>query len=128
MDWIAELFRRSSVWVVRAEVFVAGLISIRAPVTLVFAGLGVIHNHAVVPVAVRDVRFVFLFVDGNLGRASQILRVVAALALARLSDLKEESSGLRQLQDHRVVGQPKRNPGSAVVSSLLSGSGCCGRR
>ena len=72
--------------------------------TFVFAGVGVIHNHAMVAVAIGHVDFVCIFVDEDLRRPPQVLDVVAPLARADLADLHEEFSVLGEFHDHAVVG------------------------
>src|SRR5207253_1529660 len=55
----------------------------------------------------------------------EVFGVVAAFALGGLADLHEELSGLRELQDHRVIGIRNRGPGLLFILYLLS---TCGRR
>src|SRR5262245_815666 len=67
---IAELLRGHCIRIVWAEILVAWLIPIRAPVAFVLSCLGVVDDHAVVAVAIGDVRFVFFFVDEDFSRSS----------------------------------------------------------
>ena len=92
-----------SVGIVAAERRIVGLVAVGAPVALVLAGLGIEDDDAVVAVAIGHVQFVGLRVDVHLGRALQVLDVVAALALAGLADLHQKLARLGELQDHVVV-------------------------
>ena len=100
---IAELLRRRRIRIVPAVIDVVRLVPVSAPVAFVLAGLRVEHDHAMVAVAVGDIQFIGLGIDKSLGGQPQILEVVAAFALARLADLHQEFSVLRELQDHIVV-------------------------
>src|SRR5260370_29560362 len=103
MHRIAELLSRRIIRIVAAQRRVVGLMAIGAPVALVLAGVGIEHDHPVIAVAVRDDQFIGLLVDEQLGRTLDILGVVAALALAGLTDLHQEFPVLRKLQNHVVV-------------------------
>ena len=108
MYGIAELLRRRSVGIVRAEVGVIRLISVSAPVTFVFSGIGVVHDHAMVPVAIGDVDFVRILIDKNFRGQPEVLDVVTAFAGAHFSDLHQELSILSELHDHAVVEVTQR--------------------
>ena len=73
--------------IVSSHIDVFRSVTVRAPMPLVFARVGVEHDDAVVAIAVSDVDLVRLLVDERLGRQPEILDVVAALALAGLPDL-----------------------------------------
>ena len=71
-----------------------------------------------IAVAIRDVRLIFFFINEDLGGPAQVLHIVAAFALARLTDLHEKFSGLRELQDHRVVRVTQRTTGLLLILFL----------
>src|SRR5262249_30543621 len=123
MDRISELLRRHRIRIVWTQVLIARLIPVRAPMAFVFSCFGVVDDHSVVAVTICDVRFIFLFVDEDFGWASQILHVVAALALAGLADLHEKFSGLGELQDHGVVGITQRAAGLFFILFLTCAYG-----
>ena len=104
--------------IVGRKLRVVGLVAVRAPVPLVFAGIGVEDDHPAVAVAVGDIQFVGLRVDERLGGQPQILGIVAALALIGLADLHQELAGLRELQNHAVVDRPAA---AILLSSAASG-------
>jgi hypothetical protein len=52
----------------------------------VLAGSGVVHHHALVDVAVGDEDLVRLRLHVEVGRAAQVIGIVAALVHARLAD------------------------------------------
>src|SRR5438093_4242770 len=103
MHWITELLSRRRIGVVRPEVRIFRFVSVSAPVTFVFAGFGIIDDHAMVAIAIGDVHFVGLLVDERFRRPPEVFGVVTAFALAGLADLHQELSGLRELQNHGVV-------------------------
>src|SRR5207245_2679231 len=74
-----------------------------APVPLVLAGLGVIHDHAPVPVTIADIHLVGRLVDAAVGRLPQIRGVVAAVMDAMLPDLEQELPRRRELQHLGVL-------------------------
>src|SRR5262249_16471858 len=105
---IAELLRGHCIRIVGAEILIAWLIPICTPVAFVLARIGIVDDHSVIAVAISDVRFIFFFVDEYFSRASQVLYIVAAFALAGLPDLYKDFPGLRKFQPHRVVGVARR--------------------
>src|SRR5580658_4813174 len=103
MHGVAELLRDGSLGSIRPQVGVIRLVTVGAPIAFECAAVGVEHDYALVAVAVRDVDFVGLRVDENLGGQAQVGSVVAAVALSRLADLHQEFAFLRELHDHAVV-------------------------
>src|SRR2546427_13304527 len=85
----------------------------------VFPGVGVIHNHAMVAVAVGHVHLIGLLVYENFRRSSKILNVVAAFALTGLADLHEKLPGLCEFENHRVIGISNGSAGLLFVLHLL---------
>src|SRR5579871_2884609 len=98
----AELLRRGIGGIIRRQLGVVGFVAIGAPMTLISAGIGVIHDHAPVAVTVGDIKLVGLGVHQRLGRQPEVGGVVASLALTGLADLHQEFAGLGKLQDHVV--------------------------
>ena len=111
------------VGIVRARVGIVGLVPIGAPVPLVFAGIRVEHDHAMVPVTIGDVQFVGLGIDKRLGGPAQILDVITAFAASGFADLHQELSVLREFQHHIVVVALKRR-----WTPLCSRAASSGRR
>ena len=102
MHRIPELLCGRRIRIVRPKVRIVGLVAVRAPVAFVLSGLGVVDNHAMVAVAVRDIKLVGGPVHEHFRRAFQVLGVIAALALHRMADLHQELSVLREFE-HLVV-------------------------
>src|SRR5207248_3028206 len=86
-----------------AEIGVVRLLAVSAPVAFVLSGFRVIDDHAVIAVTVGDIQFICSLIDEQFRGALQVLRVIAALALARVADLHEEFAALRKFQDHVVM-------------------------
>src|SRR5262249_48923383 len=103
MHWIAELLRRRSIGIVCAEIGVLRLVAVGAPMPLVLAGLGVVHDDAMISIPISDVHFIRVLIDENLRRPPEVFDVVAAFARADLADLHQEFSILSELHDHAVV-------------------------
>ena len=99
VDGIAELLRGRAAWIVGTEVCIAGLIAVSSPVALVFAGLGIEDDDAVIAVAIGDIELIGLRIDESLRGQPDIIDVVAAFAVTGLADLQQEFSVLRELED-----------------------------
>src|SRR6266704_34850 len=104
MNGITELLGRRRIRIVCAKVCVIGLVAVRAPMALVFAGVRVVDDDAVVTVTVGNVDFIRILIDEDLCRPPQVFDVVTAFAGANLADLHQELSILSELHDHAVVG------------------------
>src|SRR5262249_36599570 len=89
---------------------VVGFPAICPPVPFVCAGVGIKDDNAAVEVSIGHEELICLPVYEKTGRSTKILRVVAALVLSRMSDLKDELSFVRKLQNlivlFRVSAQP----------------------
>src|SRR6266550_4466022 len=103
MHWITELLSGWGIRIVRPKIDVLRLMAISSPMTFVLAGLGVVHDHAMVAIAIGDIDFIGVLVDKDLRGQPQVLDVVTASARAGLSDLHQELSLLSELHDHAVV-------------------------
>src|SRR5256885_17017743 len=103
MHGIAKLLGWRGIRIVRSQVGIAGFVAVGAPMSFIFSAVCVVNNDSMISVAVGDVRFVFLLVDEDLGWTPQVLGIVTAFTLPRLADLHQKLSGLRELQDHRVI-------------------------
>src|ERR1022692_3326507 len=93
----------------------------------VFSSFGVVDNHALVAVAVRDIEFICFGVHESLGRKTEVFDVIAALARARLTDLNQELPFLGELHHHAVVviGQAVKHRRTWGLSgSRWSARGC----
>src|SRR5580704_11252126 len=77
--------------------------AIGSPMALVFAGVGIEDDNAVIAVAIGYIQFVRLRIHVQLRRAFQVLQVVATLALAGFANLHEKLARLREFQNHVVV-------------------------
>ncbi len=95
---IAELLRRRRLRVVGPQIGVVGLVAVGAPVALERAGVGVDHDDALVAIAVGDVGFVRRRIDEDLRGAPEVLRVVAAGVLSRMTHLQQELAVLVNLR------------------------------
>ena len=113
MNGIVETFRRGSLNELRAwrelEV-VVGLLPVCAPMTLVFAGVRIKYDDAVIKVSISHEQLVCLRVYKQTGRASQVLRIIAAAILSCMPDLHEELSLIRKLQDLVVLFRVPAEP------------------
>src|SRR5262245_5584824 len=89
---------------------IVGFPAVCAPVPFVCARVGVKDNHPTVKVTISHKKFVRLTVDEQTGRASEVLRIVTALILSGMADLKNELSLVRKLENlvvlFRVSAQP----------------------
>src|SRR5262245_792635 len=103
----AKLFCRGRIRIVRAEARVIGLFAVSAPVPLVCAGVGVEDDDAVIAESVGDVGLVGRRIDSDAGRPVQPRFAIAALDIARASDLRQELPRAREL-DHVSVLRPRR--------------------
>ena len=79
-----------------------------APLPLECAGIGIEHDHAAVPVAVRDEGFVGLGPHEDVRRLMHGLRVGVALADASPADLQQKLPLVVELEEHVVVKIPQR--------------------
>ncbi len=97
------------------EIAVVGLLAVRAPVPFVGAGRGVKDDDTVVHVAVGDVELVGGPVEGHVGGAAEVLRIVAAAALTLAADLHHELPLARELQNVRVFLPAAAQPDMVCV-------------
>src|SRR5580704_14487416 len=107
MHRIAELLRGRIFRIIGRNVVIVRLLPIRAPMPLVLPRLCVENDHSMIAVAVGYIQLVGLLIDEQLRRPLEIIDVVAALALARLPDLHQELSILRELQ-YLVIAEVRR--------------------
>ena len=112
---VAELLCRRRVRIVLAEIRVVRLIAVGAPVALYLAGIGVEHSHALVEIAVGNIRLVGLRVDPDLRHSAKILEIVAAGVLARATHLHQKLSVFRELQNVRIFHAVAADPHIALV-------------
>ena len=94
---------------------IVGLLPVRAPVSLVLAGVSVEHNHAVIAVAVGDIDLVGLRVHRHIRGASEILGVVAVVLRTLMADLQQKLALLRELQNLRIAPAVARKPDIVLV-------------
>ena len=88
---------------VRLEIPVDRRLTVRAPMALVLAGVGVEDDDAAVAVPVGHEDLVRLGVDANVGRAAKPRRVVAPAERPRAADLHQECPVARELEDLAVA-------------------------
>src|SRR6185369_12306842 len=79
------------------------------------ARIHVDYGDALVAVTVRDVGLISFVVDDDLGDLAEVLRVVTSLALSFMSELREELSGLGELQDVGVGSAVAADPDVAFA-------------
>ena len=127
MDRRAELLRRRRLGLVRTEVGVVRLVAVGAPVAFELSGIGVDDRHALVQVAVGEIRLVGRRVDEDLGDAAERDRIVAAAGVGRLAilhrtqagvglaDLQEELAGAAELEHLRIARPVAADPHVALV-------------
>jgi len=70
---------------------------------LVFPGVRIKNDDAVVAVTVGDVKLVRRLIDEHFSGTLEVFEIVAALALTGMPDLHQEFAVLREFQDHVVV-------------------------
>src|SRR5712691_474218 len=115
MHRVAELLGRRRFRVVVAHGSVVRLVAVRTPVALHPAGIGVDHGHALVGIAVGDVRFVGFGIDPDLGHPSEILEAVAPGVLSVATQLHQEFPILGEFQDVGVTLAVAAEPHVALV-------------
>src|SRR3984893_9324136 len=98
MHRVGELLAGRGIRIVFPQVGVVGPLSVRAPMPLVFPGVGIVHDHTVIAVAIGHVHFIGLGVHKYLRDAFDVLGIVAALAFLGLADLKQKFSRLGEFQ------------------------------
>src|ERR1700722_3524293 len=109
--------------------------AISAEMPLVLAGLGIIHDDAMITVSIRYVKLVGLGIDKSFRRQPQVFYVVAPLGVVGLADLHQEFSVHGELQNHVVVPitgkiglpfrQRLRRSGGAPLSGRSASAGAC---
>src|SRR5437879_1618848 len=80
---------------------------------LVFSGVRIVNDDAMVAVAIRDIKLVRRLVDKHFRGTLEVFDIVAAFALAGMPDLHQEFSVLREFQDHVVV--ERSTPGLRLI-------------
>ena len=124
MHGISELLGRGSIGVIGAEIGVIRLIAVSAPVPLVFAGIGVIHDNAMVAVAIGDIHFVRVLIDKDFCRKPEILDIITAFTGGDFTNLHHELTVLGKLHDHTVVEVTQSSRGLALVRSCTLPAAC----
>src|SRR5207237_7109763 len=77
----------------------------------------VVHDNAMVTVAVGNIHFVRILIDKDFCRKPEVLDVVTAFTGADLADLHQELSVLGELHDHAVVKVTQTSHRLALVRS-----------
>src|SRR5262249_9344820 len=115
---VAELLLGWRLRIIRALRSVVRLVAVGAPEALHLAGVGIDNRDALVAIAVRDVSLIGLGIDPDLGHTPEVLRIVAALALAELADLHQELAVLGELEDMGVLLAVAADPDIALVVDM----------
>ena len=89
-----ELLRHRRIRIIGAQVDVVGFVTVGAPVPLVLTRIGVVDDHASIPVPVRHIRFVSGRIHNDIGGHVEVLSIVAVLFLIRAADLQQEFASL----------------------------------
>jgi len=110
----AELLHGRRIGIVRAEVFIVGLVPVRAPHTLEGERTGVEDEDPMVSIAIGDVKFVVHRIDGQIGGAPRVLRVGVPSTPALMAELGEELSLSRELENLRILVSTVYDPLSLV--------------
>src|SRR3984957_5352963 len=118
MHGIAELRRHRRLRIIRRLPVVVWRVAIGAPRRLVGARRGVEHDDAAIAIAVGDIDFVRIPVDGSLGRLAELRGVVAALARGDLADLHHEFAVEGEFQNGVVVVGVSPDPDETLVVDL----------
>ena len=103
MHRITKLLRERRIRLVRTQVDVIGNMAVGAEMPFVLAGLGVIHNHAMIPVAVCHVKLVSLGIDKRFRRQPEVFYVVASLGVVWFADLHQKFAVHGELEHHVVI-------------------------
>src|SRR5439155_23372296 len=77
--------------------------------------VGIENNHAMIAVAVRDIDLIGLLIDGHIGRAAEVLGVVAIVLGALMANLQQELPLLRELEDLRIAAAISGDPDVVFV-------------
>ena len=70
---------------------------------LVCTRVGIVYDHAVIAIAVGNVKFIGFLIDKGLSRKPEVIGIVASFGLAWFADLHQKFSVLRKLQNHVVI-------------------------
>src|SRR5438093_7138205 len=108
--WQPELLDRRRIRVVRAKIFVVGLVAVRPPHALEGELLGVDHANAVVLVAVGDIQLGLCRIHRQVGGPAKVLGVGAAAALALMTELRQELALCCEFENLRVLVTISRQP------------------
>src|SRR2546427_6278374 len=115
-----ELLGGRSIRVVWTKIGVIRLVAIGAPVALVFAGIGIIHDDAMVAVPIGNIDFVRVLIDKDFCRKPEILDIITALTGGDFTNLHHELTVLVKLHDHTVVEVTQSPRGLALVGSCAA--------
>src|SRR6202521_2967358 len=83
---------------------VIGLVTVRAPVPPIHAGVGIEDYHPSVPVPVRDKDFIRLGINCHIGGLAQIGDIIAVVTRSASSDLQQKLSLVVEFQDLVFAG------------------------
>src|ERR1700686_4398718 len=102
---------------------VIGLVTIRAPVPPIHAGVRIEDYHPSVPVPVRDKDFIRLGVNSHIGGLAQLPYIVAFVTRSASSDLQQKLSLVVEFQDLVFAGAvctASRNPDVVLVVDVYA--------
>src|SRR5262249_61098602 len=99
----AELFRCRGTRIVRAETGIIGFFAVCAPVPFVGAGGSVEYDYPVIAEAVGHVDLIGRRIDSDTGGPVEPRLALAALDLARASDLQQELAGAREFEHVSIL-------------------------
>src|ERR1700739_4561126 len=106
MDRVTELRCRWCIGIIGAQARVVGVMAVSFPTALGFSCVRIENDYSMIAVAIGNVKLICILVDKHLCGTFEVLKVVAPFALARMADLHQEFSVLRELQDHVVIEWP----------------------
>src|SRR6266849_5708253 len=102
---------------------VIGLVTVRAPVPPIHAGVRIEDYHPPVPVPVRDKDFIRLGINCHIGGLAQMPYIVAVVTRSASSDLEQKFSLVVEFQDLVVAGPvctASRNPDVVLVVDVYA--------
>src|SRR5713101_7509986 len=102
---------------------VIGLVTVRAPVPLIHAGVRIEDDHPPVPVPVRDKDFIRLGINCHIGGLAQMPYIVAVVPRSASSDLQQKLSLVVEFQDLVFAGAictASRNPDVVLVVDVYA--------
>ena len=100
------------------KIGIIGLAPIRAPMTLVSAGLSIEDDDTMIQVSVGDIELVCLLIDDEAGWTAHIFRVVASTVFSTVADLHQEFAVASEFQNLVVLRSCSCEKGSTLKEGI----------